>query len=340
MTETAMTETAMTETAMTVAIYGAGAWGTALAQVAAHAGHKVVIIGRSAVQCDEINDTRQNPRLPSIFLHSNIIATTDPLALTHVHVILLAVPAQSTRVTRGEVGHLINHRTPIVACAKGIERSTGLLLSEVMEEALPDNPLAVLSGPGFAGEVGRGLPAAVTIAARDMSLAEEIAHLIATPAFRPYASNDPIGAQLGGALKNVLAIAAGVVDGKGLGASAEAAVITRGFVEMRRLAAAMGGKTETLMGLSGFGDVMLTCRSVQSRNFAYGRAIGLGQGIETGGIVVEGAATAAIAVTKARAFDLDVPIMSAVASIVEGQQTVEEALQALLARPLKREDHQ
>lgn len=321
-----------------IAVYGAGAWGSALALVAARAGHAVTLVGRDADAAAAIARTRRTPHLPGVDLPPGIVAVTDLDALGAADLVLLATPAQATRAVVGMLVGVLKAGATVVSCAKGIDRETGLLISEVVAASYVHGPVAVLSGPGFADDVARGLPTAVTIAADDLVLAERVARLIAGPGFRPYAAADPVGVQLGGALKNVLAIAAGVVAGRRLGASAEAAVITRGFVEMRRLAAAWGARADTLMGLSGLGDLVLTCRSTQSRNFSLGVAVGEGTDPRSFPRLAEGAATAGIAVERARAFGIEVPIMEAVAAVLDGWLTVDGAVDRLLARPLKRED--
>lgn len=332
--------TAIDLTHARVGVAGAGAWGSALALTAARGGARVLLYGRNPEAIAEIVRTRRPPSLPEATLPDSVEATDRPERLAETDVVLMAVPAQATRqaiTTLGAAGAFAA-RPVIVSCAKGIERDTGLRLSEVIGGIYRQGPIAVLSGPGFAVDLARGLPTAVTIAAEDMELAQALSALLAGPSFRPYASGDIIGVELGGALKNVLAIAAGLVTGRGLGASAQAAVITRGFVEMRRLAAAFGARPETLMGLSGFGDLLLTCSSAQSRNYSLGLAIGGGGDPKSFGKLAEGAATAAIAVTRADAFGVEVPIMSAVADILDGKVGIDAVVDRLMARPLKRED--
>ncbi|SON53874.1 Glycerol-3-phosphate dehydrogenase [NAD(P)+] [Hartmannibacter diazotrophicus] len=319
-----------------VAVHGAGAWGTALAMVAARAGHSVTLVTRNPSIAVEINTGHRSVYLPDARLSEDIVASDDVAVLSEADVVLCAVPAQATAAEALRIGPHLKPGTPLVSCAKGIDARSGLLVSEVLAGAIAHVPIAALSGPGFAVDVAAGLPTAVTIASEEGDLAERLCQLLAGPAFRPYASRDLVGVQLGGALKNVLAIAAGIVAGARLGASAEAAVITRGFVEMRRLAGAWGAKPETLMGLAGLGDLVLTCSSLQSRNFALGHAIGAGEPLPQK--LAEGVATAEIAVTRAAAFGVDVPIMAAVAAILDRRLTVEEAIDALLSRPLKRED--
>lgn len=322
----------------TIGIYGAGAWGAALAVVAARSGNEVLLVGRDEAVVEAIVARRETPHLPGIVLPPAVRAGTDPAVLRRAAVVVSAVPAQATRTALLDLAPNLSPGSTVVSAAKGIERSTGLLVSEVIAGIHGSGPVAVLSGPGFAGEVSRGLPTAVTIAAEDDDLAERLCRLFAAPGFRPYASSDVVGVQLGGALKNVLAIAAGVVAGRALGASAQAAVITRGFVELRRLAAAWGARPDTLMGLSGLGDLILTCQSVQSRNFALGVAIGRGEDPAGFGKLAEGAATAGIAVERGEVFGIDLPIMGAVTDVLEGRTGVDEAVDLLLARPLKRED--
>lgn len=322
----------------TIGVYGAGAWGSALALTAARAGNEVLLVGRRADEAAATNATRTSPHLPQAVLPEAVTASADPAGLADVELLLLAVPAQACRQAAAALSTVIGPAMPVVSCAKGIEQATGLRLSEAVAAALPGRPVAVLSGPGFADDVARGLPTAVTIAAADAALADAVARRLAGPAFRPYAATDVAGVEMGGALKNVLAIAAGVVAGRGLGASAQAAVITRGFVEMRRLAAAFGAEAETLMGLSGFGDLMLTASSAQSRNFSLGVTIGRGGNLAGFGKLAEGAATVGVAVTRAGQLGVEVPIMAAVDAVLAGRLSVDEAADQLMARPLRREN--
>jgi glycerol-3-phosphate dehydrogenase (NAD(P)+) len=236
-----------------------------------------------------------------------------------------------------QVAPHIGKGTPLVLCAKGIERETGALLSSIVKEVLPHNPVAILSGPSFAADVARGLPTAVVVAANDEALATELAARFSAQNLRCYSSDDVTGVEIGGALKNVFAIAAGAVTGAGLGASAQAAMVTRGFVELRRIGAAFGARPETLMGLSSLGDLLLTCSSIQSRNFAYGLALGRGESL-VGRPLAEGVATAAIAARIAAERGVDAPIISAAAAILDGTITIDQAVSALMARPLKNEN--
>lgn len=322
----------------TIGVYGAGAWGSALALTAARAGAEVVLCGRNAEEAETLNATRRSPHLPDAVFPVTVTAHADPASLAGLDLVLLAVPTQACRSAAKGLADVVGPDTVIVSCAKGIEQATGAPPSVAIAAALPGRRVAVLSGPGFADDVARGLPTAVTVAAEDASLADAIARRLAGPTFRPYAATDVAGVELGGALKNVLAIAAGIVAGRALGASAQAAVITRGFVEMRRLAAAFGAEAETLMGLSGFGDLVLTCSSAQSRNFSFGLGIGRGEPPASFGKLAEGAATVGIAVQKAAEFSVEVPIMAAVADVLAGQLSVDDAVDRLMARPLKREN--
>ncbi|MEX6507264.1 NAD(P)H-dependent glycerol-3-phosphate dehydrogenase [Jiella sp. M17.18] len=321
------------------AVIGGGAWGTALASLYCRAGHDVVLYARNPATVDAITERSENPRyLPGIALPAPLRATGDPAqAVAGAKVVLLVVPAQSLAGVATELTPLISPDALTVLCAKGIERHTGRFASDIFAAAAPERRrLAVLSGPSFASDVAKGLPTAVTIAAGTTEEADAAAQILSTETFRGYASGDVRGVEAGGALKNVLALAAGAVAGKGLGASAQAAIVTRGFVELRRLGEALGGRPDTLMGLSGLGDLVLTCSSPQSRNFAYGRA--LGEGADLGRMkLAEGVFTADIAASLAQDRGIDVPIIAAVAAILAGRITVDDAIHALLARPLKRE---
>lgn len=328
----------MSGTGTKLAVLGGGAWGTALAVTMLRAGHSATLWARDGETVEAINLRHENPRyLPGIRLDAGLRATADlHEALSEAACILAVIPAQSMRAALADIAGRLPPDAPLVLCAKGIERGTGKLLSEIAGELLPATPVAALSGPSFATDVARGLPTAVTIAARDEALAADLALLFSSPAFRCYSSTDLVGVEVGGALKNVLAIAAGAVAGAGLGASAQAAMVTRGFVELRRLAAAFGAEPETLMGLSGLGDLVLTCGSAQSRNFSYGLALGRGESLE-GRPLAEGAATAGIAASIAREKRVDAPIIDAVDRILSGSMTVREAVSALMTRPLKSE---
>jgi glycerol-3-phosphate dehydrogenase (NAD(P)+) len=319
-----------------VSVIGGGAWGTALALVAARAGRKVMLHARDRATVDAINERHENPkRLPGVALDDTIVATSDPLAIVATDIIIIAVPAQQVRTTLATFAPHLIAGTPVVIAAKGLERGTDKRLTEVVAEVAPLGEPCVLSGPSFASDVARGLPTAVTIAAADESLALDLCHALSTPAFRPYAETDIIGVEIGGAVKNVLAIAAGIVAGRKLGASASAALVARGFAELRRLAEALGAKPETLMGLSGLGDLTLTCSSAQSRNFAHGFA--LGEGRPEPETLAEGIATAAVARDLARHHAILMPIVEAVAAILDGDLGIDAAIESLVTRPIKRE---
>ncbi|MCT8997907.1 NAD(P)H-dependent glycerol-3-phosphate dehydrogenase [Chelativorans intermedius] len=322
----------------TIAVLGAGAWGTALAMTALRAGHRATLWARNAETAREITHGHRNSRyLPGVALDPRLAALDDMAAVLHGAQCVLAVtPAQTLRAVLAQARLALAPDVPVVLCAKGIERTTGRLMSEVAGEVLPDNPIAALSGPSFAADVAAGLPTAVTVAARNAALAGRLAARLSAPNLRCYSSDDLAGVEIGGALKNVLAIAAGATQGAGLGASAVAAIVARGFVELRRIGAAFGARAETLMGLSGLGDLILTCSSEQSRNFAYGLALGRGRSVE-GLPLAEGVHTAGIAARLAEERGLEAPIVASVARVLEGRLTVEAAMQALLARPLKSE---
>jgi glycerol-3-phosphate dehydrogenase (NAD(P)+) len=321
-----------------IAVLGAGAWGTALALSQVRHGRNVVLWARDAACVHDINANRQNSAyLPNVKFDHALTATSDVAdALKGADVVLAVIPAQSLRSALESMVNQIPKAIPVVLCAKGIEQSSGLLMSQVAAECLPNNSIAALSGPSFAADVARGLPTAVTVAAHDADLAMRLAETLSTPQLRCYASDDLIGVEVGGALKNVLAIAAGAVRGRMLGASAEAALITRGFVELRRIGAALGAKPETMMGLSGLGDLMLTCSSAQSRNLSYGMALGRGDNLQNLPLA-EGVATAHIAAKEAQRLNVEAPIISAVSAILNGTMTIEHAVTALLSRPLKTE---
>lgn len=321
-----------------VAVLGGGAWGTALAVAMLRAGHAVTLWARDEGVVASINEARANPRyLPDVMLDAGIAATGDMgRAVAAADCVLAVVPTQSMRAVLEALQPSIAGPVPLVLCAKGIERDTGKRVTEIAAETIAPCPLAVLSGPSFAADVVRGLPTAVTIAGEDLADAHKLAALMSGSSLRCYSTDDVVGVEIGGALKNVLAIAAGAVAGARLGASAQAATITRGFVELRRLGMALGARAETLMGLSGLGDLILTCGSDQSRNFAFGRALGAGSPAP-GGKLAEGAATAGIALDVARRHGIDVPIIAATAELIAGRLTMEEAAERLLSRPLKSE---
>jgi glycerol-3-phosphate dehydrogenase (NAD(P)+) len=326
------------KTGWRVAVLGGGAWGTALALAMLRAGHDVRLYARDGETVAALH-RGENPRyLPGIAIEPGIAATSDiATALADADCVLAVAPAQALRALLTTAKPHMPKGIPLVLCAKGIERDTGALLSAIVADILPQMPVAALSGPSFAADVARGLPTAVVVAARDDALAAELAARFSAQNLRCYSSDDLIGVEIGGALKNVFAIAAGAVTGAGLGASAQAAMVTRGFVELRRIGASFGAKPETLMGLSGLGDLLLTCSSAQSRNFAYGLA--LGQGKPLAGLpLAEGVPTAAIAARIATERDIDAPIIAAVSAILDGAITIRQAVSALMTRPLKTEN--
>jgi glycerol-3-phosphate dehydrogenase (NAD(P)+) len=321
-----------------IGVIGAGAWGTALAQVAARAGRDVTLWAREAELIPGINEKKENALfLPGIALDPSIRATGDLQSLGLCDALLMVTPAQHMRATCEQLRPHLMHGTPIILCAKGIEQQSNSLLTEVLRETLPSALPAVLSGPSFAAEVARGLPTAVTFACEDRDVAQQLIHAIGLPTFRPYYSPDLIGAEIGGASKNVLAIACGIVEGKKLGSSARAALTTRGFAEMTRLGLALGARPETLTGLSGLGDLVLTCNSPQSRNMSLGLALGQGKTLaeimSARNSVAEGVHSATGVCALARSHGVEMPIAEAVASIVTGEASVEDAISALLARP-------
>ncbi|MGH6958104.1 MAG: NAD(P)H-dependent glycerol-3-phosphate dehydrogenase [Caulobacteraceae bacterium] len=325
-----------------IGIIGGGAWGTALAQVAVRAGLAPLVWAREAEVVVSIETEHENrPFLPGVALDPAVRATANLADLAGCDLVLAVVPAQHLRGVLQNFAPHARPGLPVVLCAKGIEQNSLKLPSQVLAETLPGAAPAVLSGPSFAGEVAQGLPTAVTLAARDESLARTLAETIATPAFRPYVSADPVGAEVGGAVKNVLAIACGVVEGRGLGRSAHAALVTRGFAELTRMAVALGGRAETVAGLCGLGDLVLTCSSSQSRNMSLGLALGRGESLEAAlagkRAVVEGAATAPAVRDLARKLGVETPICDAVAAVLAGEAGLDEAIAGLLARPLKAE---
>ena len=319
-----------------VAVIGAGAWGTALAGVASRAGRSVALYARSEKSAAAIAASRSNPKLPGARLDAAIEVTADIGRVALADIVLIATPAQHLRAAVAALGPRLKAGTPLVACAKGIERGTHKFMTEVIAEAAPRSRPAILSGPGFAGEVARALPTAVTLAAEGERLARDLVHALGSATFRPYHTTDVRGVEIGGAAKNVLAIAAGIAAGKNLGASAQAALTTRGFSEMARLGRASGARSETLVGLSGLGDLILTCASPQSRNFALGLALGRGEP-KPPGKLAEGEFTAQVLVELAAAQDVDMPVSNAVADILRGAVTIDDAVESLLTRPFKAE---
>lgn len=323
----------MTEASMKrIGVVGAGAWGTALANVAARAGRDVVLWTRDCGHAAQMAGGRENARrLPGVPLEAAVRPSADIADLRAADAILLVVPAQAARSVAAGLGGALQPGVPLAICAKGIERGTHSFLSDAVSAALPGHPVAALSGPSFADDVARGLPTAVTVAAQDAGVARALCAGLATATFRLYHTDDLRGVEIGGAAKNVLAIACGVAAGMGLGASAQAALVARGFAELRRFARAFGGRDETLMGLSGLGDLVLTCGSLQSRNFALGHA--LGRGLPAPGKLAEGAFTAAALVELAGEGGVEMPISEAVCAVVEGRISAAGAVDTLLARP-------
>lgn len=322
-----------------IVVVGAGAFGTALAIVIALEGRvPVTLMGRDpSLMADLRNDRVHNDALPGVPLPDSLQFSAEPDALEEASIVLFAMPSQAHADAARHYGPYIGQQTILVTCAKGIERTSGRLLTEVLTHELPRHAVGVLSGPGFAADIARGLPTAMAVASDEAALSERLARAISGRSFRLYASTDPVGVQLGGALKNVLAIACGIAEGAGLGESARAALISRGLAEMSRLAEALGGRGETIRGLSGLGDLVLTGTSHQSRNLRFGIALGEGQPTEFGGTLVEGAFTAAIASDLAARHHVELPITDAVAAIIDGRLDVRTALERLMSRPITTE---
>ena len=324
-------------------VIGGGAWGTALAQVCARAGLETTLWAREADVVASVNASHENTSfLPGIALDLSIRATGDLADLASSGLILAVAPAQHLRATLTAFAPHVREGLQILLCSKGVEQGTLKLMTQVLAETIPQAAPAVLSGPSFAGEVARGLPTAVTLACPDEDCAQELAELIATPSFRPYFATDMIGAEAGGAVKNVLAIACGIVEGRGLGRSAHAALITRGFSELTRMAVALGGEAATVAGLCGLGDLVLTCSSPQSRNMSVGLALGKGMSLDealAGKLsVAEGVASAPAVRQLAAKLGIDAPICEAVAAILAGEAQVDDAIRGLLSRPLREEN--
>lgn len=324
----------------TIGVMGAGAWGTALANAAARAGRKVTLWTRDPDHAGDMVASRENTRrLPGVKLEAAILPTADLALCAKSDAILLVTPAQTARQMAEALAIVLRPGVPVVLCAKGIDRVSGQFLGDIVGDALPRQPVAMLSGPSFAADVARGLPTAVSLACKDAVIAEALALSLSSPSFRLYHGTDLRGVEIGGAAKNVLAIACGIVIGKGLGESARAALVARGFAELMRFAGGYGGKPATLMGLSGLGDLVLTCGSAQSRNFSFGLALGQGQSLfdASGGMLVEGALTAGVLLTLARARGIDMPIVEQVAALVAEETTINDAIQALTTRPTRAE---
>jgi glycerol-3-phosphate dehydrogenase (NAD(P)+) len=325
-----------------IGIIGAGAWGTALATVAIRSGCRVTLWARNRDVAADINATHENTLyLPGIHLDDAITATGNLTDVAKCDALLFVTPAQGLRKIATDLSPHIAQPLPVTICSKGFERDTGKLLSDVLKHTLPQAIPCILSGPSFAADVANGLPTAVTLASDDIETAQALAHALGSPTFRPYASSDLIGAQIGGAIKNVLAIACGIVEGRSLGQSARAALTSRGFAELVRFGRAHGARMETLGGLSGLGDLILTCSSQMSRNMSLGYALGQGsslqQVLKTRKTVTEGVYTAGVVYEIAAQKGLEMPICQAVRDIVEGHISVDEAIKNLMARPFTQE---
>jgi glycerol-3-phosphate dehydrogenase (NAD(P)+) len=318
-----------------IAVIGAGAWGTALANAAARAGREVMLWARDPATVVALTTTRESPRLPGIKLDERIAATGALADAAGADAVLLAVPAQDLRTAALALASHLGAGIPVVACAKGIERGTHKFMTEVIVDELPAAMPAILSGPSFATDVARGLPTAITLACADETVAAMLTQALGSQTFRPYHTTDVRGVEIGGAAKNVLAIGAGIVEGRKLGASATAALVTRGFAELARFGRALGARPETLTGLSGLGDVVLSCSSPQSRNFSLG--IALGQGRKPDSKLAEGAFTAAALVELANEKNVEMPIAAAVAAVLDGSLSVDAAIESLMARPFRAE---
>ncbi|MGL3607450.1 NAD(P)H-dependent glycerol-3-phosphate dehydrogenase [Rhizobium sp. G187] len=323
-----------------IAVIGAGAFGTALAAVIAQTGKaKALLIGRDpSVMADIAASQAHEAALPGIRLPEGLSFSARAQDVASADIVLFAMPSQAQVSAAETYGPHLQSGVPVVICAKGIEKQSSRLLTDVLEASLPDHPVAMLSGPGFAADIAKGLPTAMAIAAQDLAMAEHLAKAISGQTFRLYASDDRIGVQLGGALKNVLAIACGIVEGMGLGDSARAALIARGLAEMSRLVDAMGGRGDTVRGLSGLGDLVLTATSHQSRNLRFGVALGRGDAVSAqGGALVEGAFAAAVAARLAEGLQIEMPITQAVAAIIEGRLDIPTAIAQLMSRPITTE---
>jgi len=326
-----------------LAIIGGGAWGTALAVVARRAGTDAVLWALDEGVGAAINKRHENPLfLPGVALDPRIVATSDiDVAVAGADAAVLVVPAQFLRGVIGTLRPGLPEGMPVLHCAKGIEAGSLKTISEVSAELLPHSPVAVLSGPTFAAEVARGLPTAVTIASHDRALARSFSTALGSSRFRPYLSDDPTGAEIGGAVKNVLAIACGAVEGRGLGENARASLITRGLAEMIRLGLAKGGRAETFGGLSGIGDLVLTCTATQSRNYALGVELGCGQNLVAAlaarRSVVEGVATATAVAALAKRLGIEMPISDAVEAVLHGGASIDAMIDSLLHRPFRSE---
>jgi glycerol-3-phosphate dehydrogenase (NAD(P)+) len=327
-------------TLQSIAVLGGGAWGTALALACARAGRDVTLWEFDAGNAEHLATRRESRFLPGVRLEDNIKVTRALAEASRSDAILLVVPAQAMRSVIKSLAQTMTASSPLIACAKGIEHGSHKFMTEIIAECAPNATPAILSGPSFAADVARGLPTAVTLAAADGEIAQALAQAIASASFRPYHSTDVRGVEIGGAAKNVLAIAAGIVTGRGLGASASAALTTRGFAELVRFGKAYGAKPETMTGLSGLGDLILTCSSPQSRNFSFGVALGKGEKPDGAahGKLAEGAFTAPVLLEMAAEKNIEMPISAAVAALLAETLSVDEAIGSLLTRPIKSEE--
>ena len=323
-----------------IAVLGAGAFGTALANQAARNGAHVILWARDAAHVADMRRTGENARrLPGVKLAGSVEPSADLQRLAEARIILAATPAQALRATARAAARFTRDGADWLICAKGVERGTHAFLSDIVAAELPGAVASILSGPSFAEDIAAGLPTAITLASPDAERAERLGRLLDSPTFRLYRSTDVRGAEIGGAAKNVLAIACGIAAGRKLGASAVAALTARGFAELSRFGRAFGAQPETLMGLSGLGDLVLTCSSLQSRNFAFGHALGSGLGLSeaAGGRLAEGAFTARALVELAAERNVEMPISAVVDAIVSDQMSIDAAIESLLMRPKKSE---
>ncbi len=325
-----------------IGVVGGGAWGTALAGVIARAGGRALVWAREGDVVDAINQSHENTVfLPGIPLPANITATADLADLGAADALLVVTPAQALRQVCLALKPFTGRHQPVVLCSKGIEQSSGKLMSEAFEETVPGSRALILSGPSFAADVAHGLPTAVTLAGPDQTVVQALAEALRGPAFRPYLSSDVVGTQIGGSVKNVLAIACGIVDGKRMGPSARAALVTRGFAEMVRFGVTRGADPATLSGLSGLGDLVLTCSSPQSRNMSLGMALGEGRSLTDvlgeRNSVSEGVHSAAIVTRMAADAGVEMPICKAVDDILNHGADIDATVEALLNRPLRSE---
>ncbi len=325
-----------------VGVIGAGSWGTALADACARAGRKVVLWARSDQLAEEINKTGVNSKyLPGLPICETVYATSQMSQLADCDMVLIVTPAQAQGRIMGEFHKYLPHGIPALICSKGIDKASSQMMSQVLADTAPDLVPYVLSGPSFAADVVKGLPTAVTLAGPDIASASKVAEAIGHATFRIYASDDIIGTQIGGAVKNVLAIACGISDGRKLGDSCRAAIITRAFAELKRLGHVLGARPETLGGLSGFGDLILTCSSTQSRNYSLGFLLGQGKSLDdilkSRKSVAEGIHTAGVVTRIASENNIEMPICKAVHAVVDGRSDPDSEIARLLARPMRAE---